>query len=591
MMSMWRDDAPLTKNPLRFFLFASRPHWKVALAATLFSVGGAAISSSVSYIFKLIVNASMALQHGGSYTVVLWWCGVYILFLGVSKVLWRIAGFAGSYWATGSAATARYALVAYVTLHSRAYFSDRFAGSIMNKIRHAAAGMRETVDVFLWQFLELGVSAFVSFFLVLSVNATVALIFLVWILVILLVNIYLGGKRVPLAAYSHELESLLNGATVDLLTNVGAMQDYARREFEVDRIRGMTNDRRISHLKSWHFGELTRTINGFLLMVFGGAMTFTAVTLAQAGALSVGDIVLVITVIFNIEGLLQSLGSNFNKFAETWGEIEESLDEIILPHEIPDKPDAKPLVLHDSSIDFDAVTFGYTEQGIFKGLSFSIPSGQRVGLVGRSGAGKSTIVRLLQHHHDLSGGSIKIGGTNIATVTQESLRAAISIVPQEPLLFHRTIRENIGYGRPDASDEEIIAAAKLAQAHEFISRLPQGYESLVGERGIKLSGGERQRIAIARAILKNAPILLLDEATSALDSESEVEIQKALHELMKGKTVIAIAHRLSTLREMDRLIVLDRGAIAQEGTHDELVGRGGIYAELWAHQAGGFLQQ
>jgi ABC-type multidrug transport system fused ATPase/permease subunit len=194
------------------------------------------------------------------------------------------------------------------------------------------------------------------------------------------------------------------------------------------------------------------------------------------------------------------------------------------------------------------------------------------------------------HHHDIQGGEIKIGGTNIASVTQESLRRAISIVPQEPLLFHRTIRENISYGKPDASEDEIIDAAKKAQAHEFILRLKEGYQSLVGERGVKLSGGERQRVAIARAILKSAPVLLLDEATSALDSESEVEIQKALQSLMEGKTVIAIAHRLSTLRQMDRIIVLDNGKIVEEGTHDSLVARKGIYAELWNHQAGGFIQ-
>jgi ABC-type multidrug transport system fused ATPase/permease subunit len=315
-----------------------------------------------------------------------------------------------------------------------------------------------------------------------------------------------------------------------------------------------------------------------------------AVAFAKAGAMSVGDIVLVIAIIFRIEGQLQSLGSNFNKFAETWGEISESLEEIIEPHEIPDKPGALNLRIASADITFESMTFGFQGQEVFKDLSLTIPSGQRVGLVGRSGAGKSTLIRLLMHHHDVQAGTIKIGGIDIASVTQESVRRAISIVPQEPLLFHRTIRENISYGKPDASEAEIIEAAKQAQAHEFIQRLSQGYESMVGERGVKLSGGERQRIAIARAILKSAPVLLLDEATSALDSESEVEIQKALQSLMEGKTVIAIAHRLSTLRQMDRIIVLDRGQITEEGTHDELVAKGGIYSELWQHQAGGFIQ-
>lgn len=587
---MWRSNVPQSKNPLRFFVYVSRPHWRAALVATFFSAAGAALASSVSYLFKLITNAAAAVATGGSYDTIILWAVAYIAVLGLGKIMWRIAGFAGARWATGSVATARFALTSYVTLHSRSYFSDRFSGSIMNKIRHATAGVRDTIDMFLWDFLEIGVSVFVSFLLAWFVNPVIALVFLLWVAIMFVVNMYMGIKRVPLATYAHSLETQINGSTVDLLSNVSAMQEYARREFEVERLKSMTELRRRAHLRSWYFGEWTRAINSVLLMIFGAVLIFMAVSFAKNGLLSVGDIVLVIAIIFRIEGQLQSLGSNFNKFAETWGEISESLEEIIEPHEIPDKAGAGELKFDTATIAFDGVAFGFQGQPVYENLSLKIPAGQRVGLVGRSGAGKSTLIRLLMHHHDIQAGAISIGGTDIASVTQESLRKVISIVPQEPLLFHRTIRENIGYGKPDASEEEIIAAARQAQAHEFILRLQDGYESLVGERGIKLSGGERQRVAIARAILKNSPILLLDEATSALDSESEVEIQKALQTLMEGKTVIAIAHRLSTLRQMDRIIVLDRGSVVEEGTHEELVERGGIYAELWKHQAGGFLQ-
>ncbi len=590
MKSIWRDDLPMTKNPLRFFLFASKPHWQAAVLAIFFASLGNAFSASVSYIFKLLADAAVSIQSGGSYDQILWASGACILVLALAKLFWRISGFAGARWSTGSSATARYALTSYVTLHSRAYFSDRFAGSIMNKIRHAATGMREVVDVFLWEFLEMGVNATASFIIVFLVSPLVAWIFFVWIVIILLVNVYLGFRRVPLAIRAHDLETVLNGATVDLLTNVSAMQEYARREFEIERLKGATDDRRRAHLKSWYFGEWTRILNSVLLVFFGSAMVFTTVALARSGVLSLGDVILVITIIFRIEGLLQSLGSNFNKFAETWGEIGESLEEIIAPHEIPDEPNAAELVVSGGALSFNRVNFSYAENIVFKDLTLIIPAGQRVGVVGRSGAGKSTLVRLVLRHHNLDSGTITIDSADIATVTQESLRNAISVVPQEPLLFHRSIRENIAYGNPRATEEEVIEAAKLAQAHDFIVRLPQGYGAMVGERGIKLSGGERQRIAIARAILKNAPLLLLDEATSALDSESEVEIQKALRELMKGKTVIAIAHRLSTLREMDRIIVLDAGRITEEGTHDDLVAGKGIYSQLWAHQAGGFLQ-
>ncbi len=587
---MWRSDYPDSKSPLRFFLYASRPHWKAALVATIISALGAGIAATISYVFKLITNAAAAIPLGGSYDALIYACTLYIVVLAFAKLAWRSSGFAGARWATGASATARFALTSYVTLHSRSYFSDRFAGSIMNKIRHAASGMRDVVDMFLWEFLEVAINILVSFAIAWFVSPTIALIFAMWVAIIVLINLHLGFKRVPFATRAHDLETKINGATVDLLANVSAMQEYARREYEIDRIKSMTDERRHAHIKSWYFGEWTRAINSVLLVLFGAVMVFSAISFAQSGLLTLGDIVLVIAIIFRIEGMLQSLGSNFNKFAETWGEIAESLEEIITPHEIPDKEGAVSLVVPQGEIAFRHVKFSYGENVVFPDLDFVITPAQRVGLVGRSGAGKSTLIRLMLHHHQIDSGAIEIDGIDIANASQESLRNAISIVPQEPLLFHRTIRENILYGNPSATIEDVHRAAQLAQAHDFIQRLPEGYEAMVGERGVKLSGGERQRIAIARAILKNAPILLLDEATSALDSESEVQIQKALQELMRGKTVIAIAHRLSTLREMDRIIVMHQGAIAEEGTHEELVEKKGIYSELWAHQAGGFLQ-
>jgi ATP-binding cassette subfamily B multidrug efflux pump len=284
------------------------------------------------------------------------------------------------------------------------------------------------------------------------------------------------------------------------------------------------------------------------------------------------------------------VGWMMSSFAESWGEVKEGLDDILVAHDMDGNPGNEVPNLR-GNIVFEQVSFGYGDTELLAQFNLVIKEGQRVGVVGRSGAGKSTLVKLLLRHYDVQSGVLKIGESSISTVALESLRTAIAVIPQESNLFHRSLRENIAYGKPDASDEEVAHAAKLAEAHEFIMQLPKQYETPVGERGVKLSGGQRQRVAIARAILKNAPILVLDEATSALDSESEVAIQKALHELMEGKTVIAIAHRLSTLREMDRIIVLDEGKIAEEGSHDELVKLGGTYARLWEHQAGGFLQE
>src|SRR3989344_1443846 len=365
--TIWRTDYGSSKNPLHFFLFSTRPHWKAAAVA-------------------IALSASAA------------------------------AGSAGARWATGASATARYALISYVTLHSHAYFSDRFAGSIMNKIRHAANGMREMVDIFLWEFLELAVNVIVSFIIAFTVSSLVAWIFFVWVCLILGVNAYLGLKRVPLAIEAYDVETQINGATVDLLTNVSAMQEYARREYETERLRSMTERRRHAHIRSWYFGEWTRVLNSVLLVIFGMAMVFTIVSLARQSLVSLGDIILILTIIFRIEGLLQSLGSNFNKFAETWGEIRESLIE---PHQIPDREGAKVLNVTGGAIDISDMSFAYGGHRVFSSLTIHIAGKERVGLVGRSGTGKSTLMRLLLHHHDLSGGTISIDGQDIAAVTQE----------------------------------------------------------------------------------------------------------------------------------------------------------------------------
>lgn len=591
MRSLWRDDFPRSTNPLRFFIFASRPHWPYVTAASLAVIAAGTIySAGIPYAFKRITDAVTELALGGGYEPVLDAALFYIFVTILAALIWRVSGYIGSYWATGVRATSRHSLSAYVTLHSRSYFSDRFAGSISNKIGHASNGVRDMVDKFLWEFLSLTVSIVASFFIAFLTSPLLGSVFLVWVAIIVSINLYFGRKRTPLSAKAQAIETKLTGATVDLLSNISTMQEYARRLYELDRLKEIVVLRHKVGLRNWHYGEHIILFNTFLQAIFSSAMVLGAVFLASAGTISTGDVVLILTIIFRVEDQFLFLGSHINHLSETWGEVKDSLEEILLPHAMPDAPDAIALQVSVGAISFDNVSFGYGDDMVFTRLNLNIPGGQRVGLVGKSGAGKSTIVRLLLRHYNLNTGVLSIDGTNIAKVGQESLRSAISIVPQDPQLFHRTIRENIAYGNPGASEVEIHEAARLAYAHDFITKLPMGYESLVGERGVKLSGGERQRIAIARAILKNAPILLLDEATSALDSESEVMIQKALHTLMEGKTVIAIAHRLSTLREMDRIIVMEDGAIIEDGTHAQLLLKKGVYAGLWEHQAGGFLQ-
>jgi ATP-binding cassette, subfamily B, bacterial len=589
--SIWKENIPLSTSPLRFFLFVSRPHIRVAVCATLAVVFAAILSTSVPYVFKLIADAAVDVTVVGTGPLI-FAALLYIVVDTCKELMWRTSGYFGSYWATGVRATAREALTSYITKHSRSYFADNFAGSLSNKISNATNGVRGLVENFLWQFLGFFIGLVGAFVLMATVSPVIALFFFGWVFVSFAFNMYRARTRIPYSMAAQHAETKISGATVDLLSNITAMQEYARRSYEIDRIRDATLERRRLGLRNWHFGEVTLTTNGLIQAVFSALMIIVLVSLVEGGGISAGDIILVITLIYRLDEQFLFLGSHINELSEKWGEITESLELIVVPHQIVDRSQAPALSAVNGAIEFKDVRFTYTgaDDAVIENFSLSIKAGERIGVVGRSGAGKSTIVKILLRHDEISHGSIAIDGTDISQVTQESLRKNVALVPQEPHLFHRSIRENILYGNDRVSDFEMIRIAEKAQAHHFISRLPAGYDSLVGERGIKLSGGERQRIAIARAMIKNAPILVLDEATSALDSESEVEIQKALQSLMEGKTVIAIAHRLSTLRQMDRIIVLERGAIVEEGSHETLVARGGIYAELWNHQAGGFLQ-
>ncbi len=335
-----------------------------------------------------------------------------------------------------------------------------------------------------------------------------------------------------------------------------------------------------------------RALN-YLLVFSIGALS---IWLWMAQAVSVGAIAIAVSLSLRLNGMSQWIMWEVSSLFENIGTVADGITTLAQPQQVLDQPDAKPLQVQGGAIHFDQVSFQYASQGrqVLQQLDLQIKPGEKVGLVGRSGAGKSTLVNLLLRFYDLETGQIRIDGQNIRDVKQENLRAQIAMVTQDTSLLHRTVRENILYGKPDATEAELLAAVKAAEADQFISELSdprgnQGLDAQVGERGVKLSGGQRQRIAIARVLLKNAPILILDEATSALDSEVEAAIQHSLNTLMAGKTVIAIAHRLSTIAAMDRLIVLDQGAIVEQGSHQELIAQGGIYAQLWAHQTGGFI--
>lgn len=591
MRTPWRDDFPVSTNPLSFWLFASKPHALWAFFSTVCMVAAAGLNAFVPYVLKQIVDAAHAFSAGDSIDLLFWSAVAYIGISLATILSWRIGAIAIMHWSTGARATARQVLSSYATLHSHSYFSDRFAGSLSGKIGHASSGMRSMTGLIMWQFVGFVVSLLTSFALAFYTSPPLAAILLCWALVVTPINIYFSKRRIPLSTAAQQAETVLSGSTVDMLSNISAVYEYARRGYELTRLKGLIEKRRVLGMRNWIYGERVLLLNGITQTIFTGSIVLGAVYLVGQGQLTAGDIVLLLTVVLMIADKITMVGNHLNEFAEIWGEIQESLEELLHEHDVADAPQAKPLHIERGEIVFNQVGFGYGDERIFDNFMLTFKAGERVGLVGRSGAGKTTLMKVLLRHYDLTEGTVTIDGQNIRDVTKESLRGAIAVVPQESMLFHRSIRENIAYGNPDASEDDIIRAAKRAQAHDFIEKLSGGYDALVGERGVKLSGGQKQRIAIARAFLKDAPILLLDEATSALDSESEVDVQRALTTLMEDRTVLAIAHRLSTLRAMDRIIVLEDGKVLEDGTHDSLLAQGGIYASLWEHQAGGFLKE
>jgi ATP-binding cassette, subfamily B, bacterial len=581
-----RDAIPAT--PLRFAFFAAKQNALLGVLSILCVTFAQLCGVFLPYVLKKIIDAASAVT-GAQTEGVFFWVLMFPTLTFSMFILYRLSGFIGMQWLTRTEAFSYKILFGHLSQHSHTYFSNRFAGSVSNKLAHAAEGTFRLIDGFLWSHYGAFLSLIASGVFIFMTSFWVGVIYVILITVLVPTNYYLAKHRRPYVVEYASMKTGLRGRAVDIITNIGAMRQFSRRLFEFSTLSDSIEKLRSADIKQWKLSEWSLTFNNIIIASSITLMLFVMYARWVDGLVSSGDFVLVLTLLMNLSGTLVFIGNAMTHFIRLYGEVEEGLDEILITHEVTDKEDAQKLEVTEGAIVWKDVRFEYGGKTVFENFNLDIRPGQRLGLVGHSGAGKTTFVSLLLRQHDVHGGSISIDGQNIADVAQDSLRLNISVVPQEPMLFHRSIRENILYGNIDATQEEIEAAAKNAQAHDFIMSLPGGYDTTVGERGIKLSGGQKQRIAIARAMLKDAPILILDEATSALDSESEVEIQKALHTLMEGKTVIAIAHRLSTLREMDRIIVLQEGKIVEDGNHATLSQSNGTYSRLWKHQAGGFL--
>lgn len=577
----------IPNTPVRFLWYVSRNHKKWMFLAIFFAGLAAIIGQSSNIFFKWIIDA----VESGDKAAALRFGLLFPLVLLLIQSMYRLSGWCGLYWIAGVQKTASDDLFGYTVRHSHQYFSDRFAGSLLSKQGNVVMAMDSLISGFLWSHFNAFLSFLVTFIFILVVDPLSSALFLALVIVLVWSNIKWMPKKRELSKVNAAAGTKLRGHIVDVYTNMMATRQYVQRNAELKRESELSTDWVTKRKANWLYTERTLFYNSLILAGFGMAIMYSLVERWRVDTITTADFIFILALVSSLSGTLIFIGRAMTDTARSFGEAEEGIDELLLPLEISDDENASQLSATAGEIVWKDVTFEFGENRVFDNFNVTIKPGERIGLVGPSGAGKTTFVSLLLRQHDIDDGAILIDGQNIAEVTQDSLREAIAVVPQEPLLFHRSIRDNIAYGKPEANQEEIIKVAKKAQAHDFIVSLPEGYDTLVGERGVKLSGGQKQRVAIARAMLKNAPILVLDEATSALDSESEVAIQQALETLMEGKTVIAVAHRLSTLREMDRILVLEQGQIVEDGSHAELTQNGGTYQRLWEHQAGGFLQE
>jgi ATP-binding cassette subfamily B protein len=547
----------------------------VIVTAVLAAVG---CSVTTQYGVKTLVDALANPIHGGN---AVWFAFILLVSLiAADNLLWRVASWTANDAFVKVTGDLRSDLFRHLTGHAPSYFQDRLPGMLTSRITATSNAIFTIENMFVWNVLPPCVATLGAIILLLSVSVPMAaaLGLFAGVLVIAMFRFAAAGR--PLHHDFADKAATVDGEMVDVIGNMpmvrafcGIRREHSRFDQAVDR--EMTSRRR-----SLFYLEKLRLTHALITIVLTVCLLAWAIVLWQRGAATAGEVVLVCTLGMSVLHATRDLAVALVDVTQHLARLSEALLTLLLPHELRDHPEAVPLQRRGARVVFSDVTFAYREEhNVFENFSLELEPDQRVGLVGPSGGGKSTMFTLLQRFYDVQGGRILIDGQDISMVTQDSLRAAISVVPQDTSLFQRSVMENIRYGRPDATDEEVLQAAVAARC-EFIEALPEGFATRVGDRGLRLSGGQRQRIAIARGFLKKAPILLLDEATSALDSESEEAIREALERLMRGRTVLAIAHRLSTLRSFDRIVVLHAGRIVQDGPPDALIRREGIYREL-----------
>jgi ATP-binding cassette subfamily B protein len=580
-------------TPFGFVWFLIRRHYRWrAVAFVALVVLATSIEAMSSYVLKLIINSlteavnAKATDFGPLAIYATLFAAVWYL----PAVVVRAAEAVDIYMSPRMRALAQKYLFAYMMGHSPRYFQENFAGKLGQKVKQAGQATVSLLSIIAFDSVRMAVLLGVGGVLLASQNAFYALTLYGWAAVYLIVVTWLARRCVVLSkAFSDEV-STSTGRLIDAISNADLVRAFARAAYERRFLsRFLADEMNASQSLRW-FLVVMRVFMSTAMLVLMMSLVLLAMRDTLAGAITIGAFTMVFFLTTSIARAVQELSYRMLDFFEQLGTLAEALELVTQKHEIVDKPGAKPLAVGAGEIVFENIAFSHADgHPVFQGLNLRIKAGEKVGLVGKSGAGKSTLVKLLRRQFEPQGGRILIDGQDVADVTWDSVNEAIAEVQQMPGVFHRPVRDNIRYSKPDADERLVVSAAKDAHAHDFITNREAGYDTIVGEQGIKLSGGERQRVAIARALVKDARVLVLDEATSSLDSESEHLIQEALFELMKGRTVIAIAHRLSTIVGMDRIVYLENGRIIEQGNHGELLARGGPYAQLWNRQVGGFI--
>ena len=476
----------------------------------------------------------------------------------------------------------------YLQNHSHRFFTDNFSGALVKRVNRFAMSFEVIADQFTLGMGPTILRVICIVGILFWRNATIGMVFLAWTVMFVGFNVFLAMWKMKFDLAYAEMDTKVTARLSDTITNATNLKLFAGIDREIDQFKKITDEHQRTRYKSWDLSWYSDGIQALSISALEIIVLVMGVRYWLTGTLTIGDFILLRSYLSNLTENVRQVGQNIRRIYESMADANEMTEILLTAHEVVDDEHAVTLTVSKGTVEFRDVQFSYVQNAhlVLQDFTLKIENGRRVGIVGPSGGGKSTILKLLVRLHDVNVGAILIDNQNIAHVTQSSLHRNIAFVPQDPILFHRTLMENIRYARPNASDDEVIKAAKSAHCHKFISNFPAGYMTVVGERGVKLSGGERQRVAIARAILMDAPILILDEATSSLDSESETYIQDALSKLFVGRTVIAVAHRFSTIRNMDRIVVVKSGAIVEEGSHELLLKiENGLYRKLWNFQS------